>query len=48
MLTFIVFRVPALDRDQNSPAAGGGAGGSSLPQNFWTLKKQHLMSQKYI
>ena len=31
MLTFIVFRVPALDRDQYRPVTGGGAEGARHP-----------------
>ena len=51
MLTFIVFRVAALDRDQYRPVTGGGAEGArppSPPQVFGReVKKQtlQLMSQ---
>jgi len=40
MLTFIVFRVPALDRDQYSPVAGGGAERARPPSPPEFLKEK--------
>jgi len=44
MLTFIAFRVPALDRDQYRPVTGGGAEGARPPPPEFLeekLKREH-------
>ena len=38
MPTFIVFRVPALDRDQYRPVTGGGAEGARPPPRVFEEK----------